>query len=177
MHFFVMQGCIDFLLSDKPEAASLRSTLLFKVVPMLNPDGVVNGSYRCGMAGCDLNRQWDKPSPVLHPTIYHTKAMVQTLSESNRLSLFVDLHGHSMRNSAFFFGCDPVATKAAAQPAAEPVVLGEVELSERAMAQLRVRMLPFLLGKREPLFAYAVRFAHQGARQSSLCGLQSAKPL
>ena len=23
---------------------------------MLNPDGVANGSYRCSMAGCDLNR-------------------------------------------------------------------------------------------------------------------------
>lgn len=25
---------------------------------MLNPDGVINGNYRCSLAGCDLNRRW-----------------------------------------------------------------------------------------------------------------------
>ena len=29
-----------------------------KVVPMLNPDGVINGNYRCSLAGVDLNRVW-----------------------------------------------------------------------------------------------------------------------
>jgi len=27
-----------------------------QIVPMLNPDGVINGSYRCSLAGVDLNR-------------------------------------------------------------------------------------------------------------------------
>lgn len=51
------QGVIDFLTSDHPAARALRSSFVFKVVPMLNPDGVANGSYRCSLAGCDLNRQ------------------------------------------------------------------------------------------------------------------------
>jgi len=36
-------GTIDFLLSDKPIAQSLRELYIFKVIPMLNPDGVING--------------------------------------------------------------------------------------------------------------------------------------
>ena len=28
---------------------------------MLNPDGVIAGNYRVGLAGVDLNRKWDKP--------------------------------------------------------------------------------------------------------------------
>ncbi len=28
---------------------------------MLNPDGVINGNYRCSLAGCDLNRRWKNP--------------------------------------------------------------------------------------------------------------------
>lgn len=175
------QGCIDFLTGDTFEAEELRKQLVFKVVPMLCPDGVINGSYRCGLAGCDLNRQWDKPSPVLHPTIYHARAMVQQLSEAGRLSLFVDLHGHSMRDSAFAFGCDPLIVKNAAGAAASsasaeaaaPFAAGPAsertpsierdasaalaKLSERELAQLRVRMLPHLLAQREPLFDYQVR--------------------
>lgn len=27
-------------------------------VPMLNPDGVINGNYRCNLAGFDLNRSF-----------------------------------------------------------------------------------------------------------------------
>lgn len=40
---------------------------------MLNPDGVINGNYRCDLSGADLNRQWIDPSKKLHPTIYNAK--------------------------------------------------------------------------------------------------------
>jgi hypothetical protein len=39
-----MEGIIDFLLSDSKQAEILRSTFIFKLVPMLNPDGVVLGN-------------------------------------------------------------------------------------------------------------------------------------
>jgi len=61
-------GLIEFLVDpNNKEAAILRNNFVFKIIPMLNPDGVVNGNYRCSMAGCDLNRQWDKPSKVGTP--------------------------------------------------------------------------------------------------------------
>ena len=40
---------------------------------MLNADGVINGNYRCSLAGCDLNRRWKAPSKNLHPEVYYTK--------------------------------------------------------------------------------------------------------
>ena len=60
----MLDGVIDFLLSNDPEAELLRNNFVFKLVPMLNPDGVINGNYRCSLAGCDLNRQWVAPSKV-----------------------------------------------------------------------------------------------------------------
>lgn len=51
-----VQGIIDFLTSSDPVACTLRASFIFKVVPMLNPDGVINGNYRCSLAGVDLNR-------------------------------------------------------------------------------------------------------------------------
>ena len=35
---------MTFLLGDSEEAKELRNTYVFKIVPMLNPDGVVVGN-------------------------------------------------------------------------------------------------------------------------------------
>jgi murein tripeptide amidase MpaA len=75
---FMVQGAIDFLLQkNNKEAKMLREQFIFKIVPMLNPDGVVNGHYRCNYTGADLNRRWPNPSKLLHPTIYYTKKLVK----------------------------------------------------------------------------------------------------
>ena len=60
---WMMRGAIFFLTDpDNEEASLLRRNFVFKVIPMLNPDGVINGNYRCSLAGCDLNRRWKFPS-------------------------------------------------------------------------------------------------------------------
>ncbi|KAK0142579.1 Cytosolic carboxypeptidase 4 [Merluccius polli] len=41
---WVMRGTLGFLCSRDPVAQSLRETFVFKIIPMLNPDGVVNGT-------------------------------------------------------------------------------------------------------------------------------------
>ena len=48
---WMMKGVIEFLVSNTPEAQALRENFVFKIVPMLNPDGVINGNYRCSLAG------------------------------------------------------------------------------------------------------------------------------
>ena len=69
-------GILEFLTGDSAEAYALRRELLFLVVPMLNPDGVVLGNYRCSLAAVDLNRRWAKPSARHHPTIYALKKLL-----------------------------------------------------------------------------------------------------
>ena len=101
---FVMDGLIRRLLAADEVARRLRSRFVFKIVPMLNPDGVVNGCTRCNIAGADLNRQWDSPKKH-HPTIKHAKRLCESLA--GKLKLFVDLHGHSRETDFFLFGCGP----------------------------------------------------------------------
>ena len=48
---WMMHGIIDFLTSDNAVAVTLRRRFLFRIVPMLNPDGVINGNYRCSLSG------------------------------------------------------------------------------------------------------------------------------
>ena len=68
-----MKGILDYLTGPSLNAKILRDNFVFKIVPMLNPDGVINGSTRCNLAGADLNRIWNDPQRKIHPTIYHTK--------------------------------------------------------------------------------------------------------
>jgi murein tripeptide amidase MpaA len=55
----------------------LRETFIFKIIPMLNPDGVTQGNYRCNALGVDLNRRWPNPSKLLHPSIFYTKLLAK----------------------------------------------------------------------------------------------------
>lgn len=99
-----MKGVIDFLVGDSPEAVDLRDKFVFKIIPMMNPDGVINGNYRCSLAGCDLNRRWKWPSEVLHPTVFHTKKLIKACATERKLALYADLHGHSRRKNVFIYG-------------------------------------------------------------------------
>lgn len=103
---WIMKGTLEFLMGTSPLAASLREAYIFKIVPMLNPDGVINGNHRCSLSGEDLNRQWQNPNPELHPTIYHTKSLLQYLAHIQRAPLvFCDYHGHSRKKNVFMYGC------------------------------------------------------------------------
>ncbi|XP_061138907.1 cytosolic carboxypeptidase 4 isoform X8 [Syngnathus typhle] len=103
---WVMKGTLEFLCSHDPIAQALRETFVFKIIPMLNPDGVINGMNRCDLNRDDLNRQWCKPDPVLCPTIYHTKGFLSYLSSIRRTPLvFCDYHGHSRKKNVFLYGC------------------------------------------------------------------------
>ena len=73
---YVIEYIIDFIAGNSMEARILRENFIFKIVPMLNIDGVLNGNYRCNLAGVDLNRQWIDPSRKLHPTIFNTKYVI-----------------------------------------------------------------------------------------------------
>ena len=64
MASYVMQGVIDFLISDHEKAQYLRNHVVFKIIPMLNPDGVIHGHYRTSLSGADLNRRWKKINKV-----------------------------------------------------------------------------------------------------------------
>ncbi|EGB05157.1 hypothetical protein AURANDRAFT_1129, partial [Aureococcus anophagefferens] len=103
---WMMRGILEFLTGESNDAKILRSLFIFKIVPMLNPDGVIYGNNRCSLSGVDLNRQWKKPTKALHPTIYHLKSLIRTERAQREVVLFCDLHGHSRKQNIFMYGCD-----------------------------------------------------------------------
>ena len=101
---FMMKGVIDYLLGPSLGARMLRDTFVFKIVPMLNPDGVINGNTRCNVSGFDLNRCWQSPDKKLHPTIVHMKQLLTDFQKERELLLYCDLHGHSRKKNMFCYG-------------------------------------------------------------------------
>lgn len=142
---WMMHGLINFLTSAAPEANQLRDRFLVKVVPMLNPDGVVNGNHRTSLTGADLNRRWKYPSKLVHPTIYSMKRMIKSFASKTDLEIITDFHGHSRKKNVFIYGCnipkEPEACK----------------------------LFPYILSKINPNFSFKdCRFGIQKAKEATL---------
>jgi len=130
---YMMKGIIDFITSNCPQAQvtsqknshdivlnvtaeiindfhclmqELRDRFIFKLIPMLNPDGVIVGNSRCCLLGLDLNRQYRTVLREAFPQIYHAKVLLRRLVEENGVFLYCDIHGHSRRNNVFIYGCE-----------------------------------------------------------------------
>ena len=106
---FILENLVNFLLSNHKTANTLRKLYIFKVIPMLNPDGVFVGNSRTSVQGSDLNRQWQNPSPQLHPTIFATKNLIKKLSSKREIAIYCDLHGHEKNYNSFIYGCNTAA--------------------------------------------------------------------
>ncbi|TNN00524.1 hypothetical protein fugu_011770 [Takifugu bimaculatus] len=103
---WMMEGFLEFLLGESDDARLLRDTFVFKVVPMLNPDGVIVGNYRCSLAGRDLNRNYKTRLRDSFPTVWHTRNMVERLVNETDVVLYCDFHGHNRKNNVFMYGCN-----------------------------------------------------------------------
>ncbi len=59
--YFVMQGLVEWLLSGSAAAKRARQQLLLDVVPMVCPDGVALGNYRCNSRSVNSEIEWAHP--------------------------------------------------------------------------------------------------------------------
>lgn len=100
---FMLDGVLELLLRrDDPRAKALREKYVWRIVPMLNPDGVAAGHYRHDLSGVNLNRvYWPWPDAAAYPA----QAALIILARSLRpLVLFLDLHAHASKRGVFAYG-------------------------------------------------------------------------
>jgi murein tripeptide amidase MpaA len=71
---YLAEGFISGLISDANNY-ELLDNFIIKIIPMLNPDGVVLGNTRVSLSGVDLNRRWgvDVINSSFHPEIFALK--------------------------------------------------------------------------------------------------------
>eukprot|EP00347_Sterkiella_histriomuscorum_P020582 403337255 len=103
-------GLIQYLLSQDKIANYLRENLVFKIIPMINPDGVIVGNNRTSFLGRDMNRSYDNPNEQLTPETFHLKQLVGKLIknyqqsrefEGQKIMGIFDIHQHAGRKSIF----------------------------------------------------------------------------
>uniref|UniRef100_A0A8C1IRZ4 Cytosolic carboxypeptidase 1 n=1 Tax=Cyprinus carpio TaxID=7962 RepID=A0A8C1IRZ4_CYPCA len=185
---WVMKGTLEYLMSCSPQAQSLRESYIFKIIPMLNPDGVINGNHRCSLSGEDLNRQWQNPNAELHPTIYHAKSLLQYLRATGRTPLvFCDYHGHSRKKNVFMYGCSIKETVWQTNVNTSTCDLHE-DLGYRTLPKLLSQMAPafslsscsFVVERSKEATARVVVWREIGVQrsytmESTLCGCDQGK--
>ncbi len=101
-----LKGIINFLL-DKNDliAKELRKRYVFKIIPILNPDGVYRGHYRMDQFGQNLNRYYLEPELQKQPSIYAAKKLLHLYaSKYQKLSFYLDLHAHASKRGCFIYG-------------------------------------------------------------------------
>ena len=54
----------------------ILDSIIFKVVPMINVDGVVHGNTRAELTGVDPNRMWKRTMKRLCPSVSFIKKLI-----------------------------------------------------------------------------------------------------
>ncbi|CAH8866769.1 unnamed protein product [Trichobilharzia szidati] len=103
---WMVLGFLRFLMSNEGISMELKKQYIFYIVPMLNPDGVIVGNYRCSLTGRDLNRNYRQPRKDIFPTVWTVKQLVKWCKKKYKDVIYCDMHGHSRRNNIFMYGCD-----------------------------------------------------------------------
>jgi len=135
---FIMKGMIDFLLSENTHVNHLRNDYIFIIFPMLNPDGVKYGNYRCNIFGYDLNRQWQNPNNILQSPIFIAKNYLKNIKNHAEIEFICDVHGHSKSQDVFLYGCNY-----------------NEDISEFSVQKnLNIRLFPFIMSKINKKFSY-----------------------
>jgi len=102
---WIIHGLISFLIGKSKVANELRKRLVFKIIPMCNPDGVIIGNHRTSLLGKDMNRQYrGSDDPKLNPVQISIKDLVTALQKDNKVLAFIDVHQHSKKKSIFLYG-------------------------------------------------------------------------
>ena len=104
---YVIESVINNLLNNSEQSNNLLNKYIFKIIPMLNPDGVIHGHYRNNILGKDLNRMWQDPRDNETPTIYYLKKLISI----NKPFFFCDFHGHSNMPNCALYCCSPPKKK------------------------------------------------------------------
>jgi murein tripeptide amidase MpaA len=81
---WIVHGMIKFLIGKDKVAIELRKRVIFKIIPMINSDGVTAGNSRCSFIGRDINRLFGHPNSKLTPEPFNLRALIKELQKIDK---------------------------------------------------------------------------------------------
>jgi hypothetical protein len=117
---WVADGAVRFLLSGDAEAARIRRTTVFQVMPLFDIDGAGAGAVRFNGRGYDNNRNWDTAEPESMAEIFSVRqTLKQWVDGGRKIDAFLAMH--NTESADYVEG--PV-TDARVRPVADALVAG-----------------------------------------------------
>ena len=99
------KGILNLLMDPLDlQARELRARYVFKLIPMLNPDGVFRGHFRMDQLGNNLNRYYMENDSLLQPSIFAAKSLIDFYAEEGKLAVYLDFHAHASKRGCFIYG-------------------------------------------------------------------------
>ncbi|MEO8665048.1 MAG: M14 family zinc carboxypeptidase [Ignavibacteria bacterium] len=98
---YVVEGLMDYLISNEPSADKLRRKAIIYIVPVMDVDNAAKGGTGKDRLPVDFNRDWDSPS--YWPAINAVKKKISQTTIQNPLKIFFDSHDPFPNGDDLFF--------------------------------------------------------------------------
>jgi hypothetical protein len=106
---YMFEGFLNTFLNKTQEVQEFLDEHVLVMIPVLNPDGVVNGFTRSDVNGLNLNANY-KLADLNTPSIYALKKMIRYMNQRNGVNFYLDFHSHFTKRAFFLFG-NPIRQK------------------------------------------------------------------
>ena len=90
--------------NDNQMSKILLDNFIFKLIPIINVDGVSNGYFRLNNEGYNLNRCYLGPSPKITPENYAITKLFYFYSSNYKVRYYFDLHADMNVRGVYTFG-------------------------------------------------------------------------
>ncbi|OMJ72415.1 hypothetical protein SteCoe_29148 [Stentor coeruleus] len=86
---YIVEGLIKFLLSDNPDSCKSRDCFIYKIIPMVNPEGVVIGNSRSTITGLSIQQKLSEMSDLFESVPKYIKKLAYKIQ--SRLGIYIYL--------------------------------------------------------------------------------------
>ncbi|MEO5893176.1 MAG: M14-type cytosolic carboxypeptidase [Ferruginibacter sp.] len=110
---FFVEGMTGYLLSEAATAIESRKKIIYKIVPMMNPDGIHHGMTRLNANYEDLNQEWDDDFiDTVHaptePEVASVKNWIRNwLQSGKKIDLALDVHSQGQQGTSNILHAPP----------------------------------------------------------------------
>ena len=101
----IFNGILKTLIdNENPISNLLLDNFVFKLIPIINVDGVSNGYFRLEQDGFNLNRCYLNPNQKINPENYAITKLFYFYSSNFKIRYYFDLHADMNTRGVYTFG-------------------------------------------------------------------------